>query len=336
MTNPLHEYLLQLRTALLDVSTDDGEIEPLSRLSGARADHLALAVCDRQGRVVSAGTRHAFPIQSISKAFAYGAAIDRHGLDYVLDAVDQEPTGEEFSAISIDEHTGRPKNPLVNVGALRTHAMLGADARSRAALLREVLDGAAGRELPVHEETFATERASAHRNLALAHMLRAAGSMEDEPVDVVDGYLRGCAVLVTVEDLATMGATLASGGVNPCTGRRVLSPEASQQVLSVMLTCGMYDDAGEWMSRVGLPAKSGVAGGILAVLPAICGLAAYAPALDRHGNSVRGTMAFRRMSRDYSLHLLSGELPRDVRERAEELLAAGGPTDLSEGPSSEG
>ncbi|MGO1284491.1 MAG: glutaminase A [Brachybacterium sp.] len=300
-----------------------GDIPELSYLSGARDDHLGVAICSIDGEITSAGTDHAFPVQSISKAFAYGAAIDLHGMDYVDSVVDEEPTGEEFNALSIDRHSKKPKNPLVNIGAIRTHAMLGPTQAERTKRLRDVLDAAAGRPLELHEATRDEELTTADRNLALAYMLRAAGSMSEDAAEVVGGYIEGCAVLTTVTDLAVMAATLASGGTNPLTGQKVFSRVAARQVLSVMLTCGMYDNAGDWVSDVGLPAKSGVGGGIIAALPSRFGLASYAPQLDLHGNSVRGTLFFERLSDDFALHMLDGTLPLDLEERATELMEVG-------------
>ena len=302
---------------------EDGDIPELSFLSGAREDHLGVAVCTIDGEITASGTGHAFPMQSISKAFAYGAAIDLHGAEYVESLVDEEPTGEEFNALSIDRVTRKPKNPLVNIGAIRTHAMLGATKAERTQRLRAVLDAAAGRPLAPHEVTWREELKSADRNYALAYMLRAAGSMTEDAIEVVDGYIEGCSVLTTVTDLAVMAATLASGGTNPLTGQEVFSRVAARQVLSVMLTCGMYDNAGDWVSDVGLPAKSGVGGGIIAGLPSRFGVASYAPQLDLHGNSVRGTLFFERLSADFALHMLDGVEPRELEECARELMDAG-------------
>ncbi|MGO1927200.1 MAG: glutaminase, partial [Brachybacterium tyrofermentans] len=237
--------------------------------------------------------------------------------------VDEEPTGEEFNALSIDRHSKKPKNPLVNIGAIRTHAMLGPTQAERTKRLRDVLDAAAGRPLELHEATRDEELTTADRNLALAYMLRAAGSMSEDAAEVVGGYIEGCAVLTTVTDLAVMAATLASGGTNPLTGQKVFSRVAARQVLSVMLTCGMYDNAGDWVGDVGLPAKSGVGGGIIAALPSRFGVASYAPQLDLHGNSVRGTYFFERLSQDFALHMLDGVVPRDLEECAQELMEVG-------------
>ncbi|MGO1408750.1 MAG: glutaminase A [Brachybacterium sp.] len=319
---PDAEAVLPDRGITGDVDTQ-GDIPDLSFLSGAREDHLAVAICDVDGEITGAGSDHEFPMQSISKAFAYGAAIDLHGMDYVDTVVDEEPSGEEFNALSLDSVTKKPKNPLVNIGAIRTHAMLGSTKDERTQRLRAVLDAAAGRSLETHQGTWEEELKSADRNLALAYMLRAAGSMTEDATDVVGGYIEGCAVLTSVTDLAVMAATLASGGTNPLTGEKVFSRVAARQVLSVMLTCGMYDNAGDWVSDVGLPAKSGVGGGIIAALPSRFGVASYAPQLDLHGNSVRGTLFFERLSTDYALHMLDGVEPRDLEECAQELMEVG-------------
>lgn len=344
VTSALNTYLNRLSIALSTATAPDtdemtevvapdrgisgsaeavGDIPELSYLSGAREDHLGVAVCTIDGEITSAGTDHAFPVQSISKAFAYGAAIDLHGMDYVDSVVDEEPTGEEFNALSIDRHSKKPKNPLVNIGAIRTHAMLGPSQEERTQRLRDVMDAAAGRTLELHQETRDEEMTIADRNLALAYMLRAAGSMTEDAADVVAGYIEGCAMLTTVTDLSVMAATLASGGTNPLTGEKVFSRVAARQVLSVMLTCGMYDNAGDWVSDVGLPAKSGVGGGIIAALPSRFGIASYAPQLDLHGNSVRGTYFFERLSADFALHMLDGVVPRDLEECAQELMEVG-------------
>ncbi|CAM3978980.1 glutaminase A [Helcobacillus massiliensis] len=315
----LLDYLAALRGSVLD-EVSGGQIPPMSKLTGARSDHLAIAVCLGDGEVMSVGTRHEFAIQSISKAFGYAAALDHRGEDHVLNRVDVEPTGEVFNAVSLNLDTGRPKNPLINIGAIRIHAMLGTSPRERRERLHEAMCRAAGRDLEVHADTLEAEMEDADRNLALAHMLRAAGQMAEDAHDVVEGYVRGCSTLVTAEDLSVMAATLSSGGVNPKTGERVFSRRAAKLTMSVMMTCGMYDDAGDWMTDVGLPAKSGVGGGILAALPPKLGFATFSPSLDEHGNPVRGTACFDRMSRDFALHMLDGASVVDAEARAEDLL----------------
>ncbi|TFI48477.1 glutaminase A, partial [Micrococcus endophyticus] len=165
----------------------------------------------------------------------------------------------------------------------------------------------AGRRLRVDERTFESEMANADRNLALGHMLRSHGILQDRAEDVVAGYIAQCSVMVNVRDLAVMGATLASGGIHPLTGDRVLSSLVCRQVLSVMSSAGMYDAAGQWMAHVGIPAKSGVSGAVLGALPGQVGIGTYSPRLDPFGNSVRGVEMCRIMSEDLDLHIMEAD-----------------------------
>ena len=168
----------------------------------------------------------------------------------------------------------------------------------------------AGRDLRVDERVCASELDSAHRNLALAHMLRSYGVLESDVQSVVEGYTRQCSVLVNVRDLSVMAATLATGGIQPVTGERLLDPAVARHVMAVMAAAGMYDAAGDWLVRVGIPAKSGVAGGIVGVLPDRVGIGTFSPRLDSHGNSQRGRLAFERFSRDMGMHLFASDQGR--------------------------
>jgi glutaminase len=162
----------------------------------------------------------------------------------------------------------------------------------------------AGRELSVEEETFESERATGHRNRAIGHMLRTFEILDSDPETALDLYFRQCSVSVDCRDVSLMAATLANGGVHPLTGARAMSAATVETVLSVMTTCGMYDGTGDWVEGVGMPSKSGVSGGILAVLPGQLGVCVYSPPLDPRGNSVRGLDACRRLARDLHLHFL--------------------------------
>lgn len=162
----------------------------------------------------------------------------------------------------------------------------------------------------------------AHRNLAIAHMLRSHNVLTEDPGAVVDGYTRQCSALVTTRDLAMMAATLANRGVNPLSGEQVVPEAVVRQVLSVMFSCGMYDAAGDWATQVGIPAKSGVAGGLIGALPGQIGIATFSPRLDGHGNSVRGVSLFERFSSDMGLHVM--EVPAAARAvvRSNHVVAA--------------
>ncbi|TRY16703.1 glutaminase A [Tessaracoccus rhinocerotis] len=284
---------------------DDGDRHPIEVNRGVDPELTALALVDVGGEQVSAGDADfAFPIQSMSKAFAYGLAIDTVGLDEVFRHVDVEPSGDAFNRISLAEGD-RPDNPMINAGALTVHALLpGGNCTERFQAVHELLSHMAGRELSVNEELFEEELASADRNLGIAHLLKALGVLDADPHDVVEGYTRQCAIEATTVDFARMAATLAHDGVVPGTDERSLTSRAARQVLSVMMTCGMYDDAGEWVTAVGLPGKSGISGGIIAAVPGTCGIAAYSPRLDQHGSSVRGIRALELLSGGLGLHLL--------------------------------
>lgn len=248
----------------------------------------------------------AFTMQSIAKPFTYALALQDQGLETVLEKVDVEPSGEAYNEISLERDTGRPLNPMINAGALAIYSLLaGDDAIDREQRLMAFLSTVAGRELELNRDVMASELRTAFRNRAIAYLLRNADIITGDPSEVVDGYTAQCSVSVTVDDLAIMAATLANGGVHPRTGEEVVQPEAVRQTLSVMLTCGMYDSAGDWVTSVGIPAKSAVSGGIIGVLPGQLGIAVYSPPLDEHGNSARGVRVFEQLSADMGLHIMS-------------------------------
>ncbi|MYT38096.1 glutaminase A [Streptomyces sp. SID8356] len=278
----------------------------IPQLGLADPEAFGLALVSMDGHCYSAGEADVpFTIQSVSKPFIYALALSLLGLDEVSRWVGAEPSGDAFNAISLEPGTGRPANAMVNAGAIVTTALI-PEAPGEPAFERilHCLGRFAGRELEVDEEVFTSEATTGDRNRALAYLIRATGTMPVDPVLAVDRYFRQCAVRVTALDLATMAATLAYGGFNPVTREQVVSAEVTSRVLAVMATCGMYDGSGEWLLRIGLPAKSGVSGGLIAVGPARFGLATYSPPLDAAGNSVRGQAALRALSERYGLHLM--------------------------------
>ena len=210
-----------------------------------------------------------------------------------------------------------PLNPMVNAGAITAVGLMPDGAGSRLDALVASLGRFAGRQLGLDDAVYASERDTGHRNRAIAHLLRGTGAIADDPDAVVDAYFRVCAVSVTARDLALIAATLANGGRNPLSGEQAASDATVRDTLSVMATCGMYDGAGEWMYEVGLPAKSGVSGGIFAVLPGQLGIGVWSPRLDSRGNSVRGVAVCRDLARELDLHLVRGARPPSaVRTRA--------------------
>lgn len=301
---PIDELLAEVWRSVATIG--DGEVATyIPELAKGDPATFGMGLATLDGQVYVAGGLVPFTIQSVSKPFVYALALADRGHADVLAKVGTEPTGDPFNSISIDEATGRASNPMVNAGAIVTSSLV--RGASRADQLERILGGLsafAGRDLVIDEDVFASERATGDRNRAIAWFMRSAGLLEDDVDEQVDLYFRQCSVVVTARDLAVMAATLANGGVNPVTREQVVPRDVVASVLTVMTTCGMYDYAGEWLYRVGLPAKSGVSGGVAAALPGQLGLGVHSPLLDARGNSVRGVAAAERISRTLGLHLL--------------------------------
>jgi glutaminase len=278
----------------------------IPELSRADPEWCALALVSLEGHPYHAGeAEQPFTLQSISKPFVYALALSDLGMESVMSRVGAEPSGEAFNAISLEPDTGRPANPMINAGAMIATSLVRADGPDgRFERILHCLSAFAGRPLSVDEAVFASEMDTGDRNRALAYLMRSAGSLRGSVDGCIEVYFRQCAVTVTTPDLAVMAATLANGGVNPMTGLRVVDDRIAGHVLSVMATCGMYDCSGEWLLRIGLPAKSGVSGGIIAVCPGQFGIGVFSPPLDRHGNSVRGTEVLRELSTRFDLHVM--------------------------------
>lgn len=279
----------------------------IPELAKKNPDLFGICVATTDGHVYEVGdSREPFSIQSISKPFVYGLALEDHGRAHVFTKVGVEPTGDAFNSISLDPATGRPRNPMINAGAIATTGMIeGKSVATRWRRILEMFSRFAGRELSLDMDVYHSESETGHRNRAIGHMLRNFEILTEEPRPVVDLYFKQCSISVTARDLAIMAATLANGGVNPLTGTRALRGEYLESVLSVMGTCGMYDFAGEWLFKVGLPAKSGVAGGIIAVLPGQIGIGVFSPRVDAQGNSIRGIRVCDDLSRSFNLHLFN-------------------------------
>lgn len=245
-----------------------------------------------------------FTIQSISKVFVYGMALEDRGRDYVLSKVGVEPTGDAFNAIILDEKSRRPYNPMVNAGAIATTSLIkGSGATERLNRMLEMFKRYIGHDIFVDISVFMSERTTGHRNRAMAHLMLNFGMIDEKIDEALDLYFQQCSIMVTCRDLAVMAATLANKGINPITQEQAVKPCYIKDILSVMYTCGMYNFAGEWVYKVGLPAKSGVSGGILVVVPNQGGIAVFSPPLDANGNSVRGIKVCEELSQHFGLHL---------------------------------
>ncbi|MBD0863992.1 glutaminase A [Gordonia sp. zg691] len=305
MRSPIDDYLQRVLRECRD--DGGGEIAAGNReLERADPSSFGIALATIDGTVYTAGDAdHEFSMQSIAKVPGYALALRDRGLDGVLERVDTEPSGDAFNEISLEAQTGRPRNALINAGAVAVHDMIaGADASERVDRIVDLVSTLAGREVSVDEKVHAAELESDDHNTALAYLLRAAGKLDCEPEEVVDGYAAQCAIRVSCRDLAVMGSVLSNGGLSTTSDERLLDGWIARHLLSVMATCGMYDGSGSWMARVGIPAKSGISGAILGVLPGQVGLAVWSPRLDAQGNSARGVAVFERLSRDMELHMM--------------------------------
>ncbi|GAA1844686.1 glutaminase A [Agromyces salentinus] len=269
-------------------------------------EQLGIALASVRGTVHEAGDSAAeFTIQSVSKPFVFALALEQHGLAEVMRHVGLEPSGEPFNAISLDEQTGRPLNPMINAGAIVSSSLIRGDsAEEKFQVIGAGLSAFAGRSLDVDEAVFESEVATGDRNRALAYLARSAGTLASTSDVATTAYFRQCAVNVNARDLAIMAATLAGGGVNPVTRERVVREDVARWTTAVMTSCGMYDASGEWLVRVGLPAKSGVGGGIAALQPEQFGIGTFSPRLDARGNSVRGISMLESLSERHGLHML--------------------------------
>jgi glutaminase len=255
---------------------------------------FGIALVTTTGKVYTAGdVKSEVSIQSISKVFTMARVFQETGEAEVADNIGVDATGQPFnSIIAIEQFKGKEMNPLVNAGAIAVTSMVRGNSRNE--IWNNILttySDFAGRRLSVNEEVYKSEAATNQRNQAIGELMWAYGHIKDNPHQAVDIYTRQCAVSVNTVDLATMAATLATGGKNPVTGKTVIDARHVPGVLAVMATAGLYDDSGKWLFMTGLPAKSGVGGGLIAVAPGKFGIAVISPPLDKAGNSVRGQKA---------------------------------------------
>ena len=305
LETPLLRFIKETHTEFSRI--DAGEVASyIPELGKANPDHFGIAVATTDGHVYEAGdTQVPFTIQSVSKAMVFALALDLLGAERVEAAIGVEPSGEAFNSIRL-RADNKPFNAMVNAGAIACSGLIAESAGDEAfELIRSALGRFAGRDLGVDEAVFESERSTGDRNRAIAYLLRTYGGVAGDVDRLLDVYFRQCSVLVTARDLAVMGATFANHGVNPLSGDTVSSNYAVARTLAVMSSSGMYDFAGEWIYRVGVPAKSGVGGGILAALPSQLGLGTFSPRLAMHGNSVRGIRTCEAISEAFDLHMLS-------------------------------
>ncbi|NJM22553.1 MAG: glutaminase A [Richelia sp. SL_2_1] len=285
----------------------------IPELTKADPNWFAISVVTKEGEIFEIGdSQENFTIQSISKVFVYGMALCDCDRQTLLEKIGVEPTGDPFnSVIRLDENSKRPDNPMVNAGAIATAGLIkGANATEKLNRMLDMFRRYIGHDVFINAPVFMSERATGHRNRALANLLLNFGIIEHNIEEILDLYFQQCSLVVNCHDLAVMAATLANRGVNPITKEQAIKPCYIRDILSVMYTCGMYNYAGEWAYRVGIPAKSGVSGGIIGVIPDSAGIAVFSPLIDSRGNSIRGMKVFEALSDKFNLHLFDYPLPK--------------------------
>jgi len=271
---------------------------------------FGLAVVTTEGQIFEIGdTQYAFAIESISKVFSMALVMEELGAEALHSKVGADPTGLPFnSVIALELHHGKPLSPLVNAGAMSTVSLLPAkSADERWAKLLAGYSRFAGRSLTLIDEVYRSEAASNFHNRGIAWLLYSYGTLYSDPMEACDVYTRQCSVAITAKDLAIMGATLAAGGLNPVSKERVIAAVNTPHILAEMTMEGLYDSSGDWAFNVGLPGKSGVGGGILAVAPGVLAISAFAPPLDPVGNSVKGVLAAQHIANALGLNVYAVE-----------------------------
>ncbi len=308
---PLQRFLNDCAARLANFN-DGAVANYIPELSKANATHFGIALTTVDGHIHETGdARVDFTMQSVSKAFVYALAIEFCGHKEVAETIGVEPSGDSFNSIRLGSDN-RPFNPMVNAGAIAcTGLIYNKDPHGAFERIRQCLSGFAARDFEVDEAVYQSESRTGDRNRAIAWLLRNNGVLKGDVESSIDVYFRQCAILANACDLSVMGATLANNGINPVTGQQVIAPLTAARVLSIMVSSGMYDYSGEWIYRVGLPAKSGVGGGIVAALPGQLGLGTFSPPLDSLGNSARGLRVCEEVSSHFALHVLQRQV--DVR-----------------------
>lgn len=284
---------------------DEGETaQYIPALAQADSGHFGLVAMTVHGDVYAAGDAEVpFAIMSAAKPFTLALLLQQQGREVALNAIGVEPTGLPFNALSgIDRSRREPLNPMVNAGAITAVSLLQVDSpEQRWPLILDYYGDFAGEPLTLMAEVYKSVSSSNYNNRALLNLLQVNGWLKADPASTLDVYNKQSSVAVTARQLATMGATLANGGLHPLSGQQVLATDLVDEVLSVMMLSGFYDESGRWAYDVGLPAKSGVGGGIVAIVPGRMALAAYSPQLSEAGNSVRGMRAIAQLAGELGL-----------------------------------
>jgi len=275
-------------------------------LATVPSDLFGVAIATRDGKIYSAGdVDYKFAIESVSKPFTAALIMRQQGPEAVREKIGVEPTGLPFnSKIALELYPERSVNPLVNAGAIAAVSLVKADSEEdRWKQILQNLDDFAGADLKLMQEVYDSEYKTSWSNRAIANLLYNYERLYSDPEEALRVYTKQCSVGVTTSELAVMGATLANGGVNPLTQKRVLDAGHVPELLAIMATAGFYDESGEWMFNAGLPSKTGVGGGVVSVVPGKFAIAAFSPRLNEAGNSVRAMRAIRHIAGELGVGL---------------------------------
>ena len=286
-------------------NVDDGKVATyIPELGKADPKHFGICLTTVDGHVFRAGDcDKEFTIQSMCKPFAFQMALEEHGLKKTLKYVGVEPSGDAFNSVELDSKTSRPFNPMVNAGAIAIASMIKkSPVEAGVQAFVDKMSEAVGRNLRMDWAVMQSETLTGNRNRAIAYLMRNSGVIDEHIDESLHQYFAQCSMLVTCRDMAMMASTLANMGTNPFTGKQVFDFRYIKYVLTIMFTCGLYDYAGGWAFEVGLPAKSGVGGGIFGVVNRQLGVSVYSPKLDVQGNSVRGILVCKDLASHLGLH----------------------------------
>lgn len=286
-------------------------------LRNAHLSQLGITILEPGGTMIKSGDWEVpFTLQSISKVLSFIAACLGRGISYVLERVDVEPTGDAFnSIIRLEMHKpGKPFNPMINAGAITVASLLPGDSsQKKLEFLYELFENLLGKRPIINEEVYQSEWQTSHRNRALAHYLKETNYLESEVEEALEVYLMQCSIEVTTEDIALLGLILSQDGYHPVRKEQVIPKKVAKLAKALMLTCGMYNASGKFAAFIGVPAKSGVSGGIMALVPPSarsgmpfqdgCGIGIYGPAIDEYGNSVAGSLLLKQMAQEWDLSI---------------------------------
>lgn len=278
----------------------------IPELANVNPEQFAIAAMTVEGECISYGDdKSLFTLQSTSKPFTYGFALEERGEELVHSKIGVEPSGEAFdSIIELEKKTHRPFNPMINSGAIAIASMIQDKANNvREERVLNLFSELAGRQLDFNRDVFLSEKKTAHRNRAIAHLLRHFEVIGDDIEESLDLYFKQCSINSNVKDLAAMAATLANNGVQPSSKKRIYTEENTTRMISLMFSCGMYDSVGTWAYTVGIPAKSGVSGAIFGVVPGKMGIACFSPLIDSHGHSLKGVYAIRELTKQLGMNI---------------------------------